>query len=685
MVCCAPDGSCTISTSGSCPGGNSQFGGGGATCQPNPCLPSGPPAPGCSVSNSSFESGSFSSWTQFDNTGFSGVTGTFQGVQPHGGAFQAFFGPVDTTGGISQVIPANVGDSVTVTFWLANLSSAATHSFSADFDGQNLVSLVNDASKGFTQFSYNVVVTGANPVLSFTFRNDPSYYLLDDVSVCVQAGANIACCNVSSGACSVAAAGTGCPAGTTAAPNGAGSCSPWPCPNPGSMACADCPWPNGAYDGRSGQLSHLGGSVPNGAKAADDFYLCEKFVYDLSTITATLLTTTTPGLVKPKAEIWSDCNGCPGTLLYTFDQPLVVETGLDAGPAFDGRPLRIVHATFDVSRETTVANRNVVLKGGNYWLSVYGRTDGLGPTMQMYDATYWGTTAGPIKGKPAYKINGLPSNTYNVYSFPTGCGLTAWHSVVDECCIGCTDLNFTLCAAPCKVLNDNGGALAQVNGAVVGSTSQFADANSLFDTRTADDFVVPPCADHRVCYIEGCVLTDCLTFDGKFEIYANDCNHPSYSRFGTPLYSGAATKIIDLGYSAVLDGRARRAYRLEFHDLNFVLGGGRQYWISLGVAYTFSLIERGYFCYNDDCARSCLIRWNNGKVLTATSIADGTVNTPGWASTGHDYSYLIAATPVTTNQPMSGSPSCSADINRDGVVNVQDVFDYLSQWFTGCP
>jgi len=50
---------------------------------------------------------------------------------------------------------------------------------------------------------------------------------------------------------------------------------------------------------------------------------------------------------------------------------------------------------------------NVVLHGGNYWLSVYGRSDGLGPTMQMYDVTYWGTTGGPgaiVQGKPAYKI-----------------------------------------------------------------------------------------------------------------------------------------------------------------------------------------------------------------------------------------------------------------------------------------
>ena len=39
-----------------------------------------------------------------------------------------------------------------------------------------------------------------------------------------------------------------------------------------------------------------------------------------------------PGLVKPVGEIWSDCNGCPGELLYTFTNPLVIETGGNIGP-----------------------------------------------------------------------------------------------------------------------------------------------------------------------------------------------------------------------------------------------------------------------------------------------------------------------------------------------------------------
>lgn len=457
----------------------------------------------------------------------------------------------------------------------------------------------------------------------------------------------------------------------------------------GNAGCGTCTWLNGAFDGRDGTLSHLGGAAPSGIKAADDFFLCEGFVYDLSTISATLLTTTTQTpnntFLKPKAEIWSDCNGCPDRLLYSFDKPLVTETGATFGTAFDGRPLRIVNVTFDVARETVIGNQNVVLKGGNYWLSIYGQTDGLGPTMQMYDVTYWGTTGNGIRGLPAKKVNGLATPTYNQFNFPSGCGTGGWHSV-DDCCIGCTDLNFSICARACKILIDNGGARRQSSTEVVGSTSQFAVGSfSAAETRTADDFVVPPCQDYRICYIEGCVLTNCPTFDGAFEIYTNDCNKPSYALHGSALQSGIATKIIDLGYSALLDGRTVRAYKLEFHDLNFTLSGGRQYWLSVGVKYTFSIVERAYFCYNADCNRSCLIRWNNAKVLTATSIEAGTVNTLGWADTGNDTSFLIAADGLSAAGPIGATPACRADFNIDGVLNSQDIFDYLNSWFTGCP
>ena len=51
---------------------------------------------------------------------------------------------------------------------------------------------------------------------------------------------------------------------------------------------------------------------------------------------------------------------------------------------------------------------------------------------------------------------------------------------------------------------------------------------------------------------------------------------------------------------------------------------------------------------------------------------------------GNDFSFLIAADPVTVGAGPA-LPGCAADFNGDGGVNVQDIFDYLHAWFTGCP
>lgn len=52
--------------------------------------------------NGSFETGDFTGWMQFANTGFTSVTGSFGGIDPEDGSFQAAFGPIGSPGGILQ-------------------------------------------------------------------------------------------------------------------------------------------------------------------------------------------------------------------------------------------------------------------------------------------------------------------------------------------------------------------------------------------------------------------------------------------------------------------------------------------------------------------------------------------------------------------------------------------------------
>jgi hypothetical protein len=133
------------------------------------------------VGNPGFETGAFApEWTQFGGTNFTGVTGTFGGVPPHGGNFQAYFGPT-TSGGIMQTLTGPAG-AYAVDFWLAAVGGGSTDSFSASLGGVTFYSTPGIGAFPYTHIT-GAVVTGANPVLQFTTLNAPSYWLLDDINV----------------------------------------------------------------------------------------------------------------------------------------------------------------------------------------------------------------------------------------------------------------------------------------------------------------------------------------------------------------------------------------------------------------------------------------------------------------------------------------------------------------------
>lgn len=130
------------------------------------------------VTNGDFETGSLSGWTQVGSTTFNGVA-TGYGV---GGSNGAFFGPVGSTGGISQALATIAGQTYTLSFAL--LSDGGTpNSFSVLFGGSNPLSLTNAPAFGYTTYSYNLLATSASTNLQFDFRDDPGFWGLDNVSV----------------------------------------------------------------------------------------------------------------------------------------------------------------------------------------------------------------------------------------------------------------------------------------------------------------------------------------------------------------------------------------------------------------------------------------------------------------------------------------------------------------------
>ncbi len=136
------------------------------------------------VSNGGFETGDFTGWTQFGNTGFTGVGGG----SPHSGSFQAFFGPIGSTGGIFQTLATTPGGTYDVDFWLRNLGGIPS-SFEFNWDGGAAeLSLVNPGAFPYTQHSFSLVASSASTALRFTFRQDPAFFFLDDVSAVPEPG-----------------------------------------------------------------------------------------------------------------------------------------------------------------------------------------------------------------------------------------------------------------------------------------------------------------------------------------------------------------------------------------------------------------------------------------------------------------------------------------------------------------
>ncbi len=138
------------------------------------------------VTNGGFETGSLTGFTQTGNTGFTGVS-SGSGI-PASGTYAAFFGPIGSNGGITQALATTSGQSYLISFDLQNLNGGSNF-YDVLFGGVSLFSASNSGAFGYTNFSTTATATGASTLLAFNFRNDPSFFTLDNVSVTAVNGA----------------------------------------------------------------------------------------------------------------------------------------------------------------------------------------------------------------------------------------------------------------------------------------------------------------------------------------------------------------------------------------------------------------------------------------------------------------------------------------------------------------
>jgi hypothetical protein len=131
------------------------------------------------ITNGGFETGDFTGWTQGGNTGFTFVSTGYA----HSGTYGAQLGPVGSDGYLSQTLATTPGNLYTFSFWLQG-SGRTPNDFSASFNGVTVYTVTDSPAFSYTEFTFTgLLATSSSTTVQFAFRDDPSYWGLDDVSV----------------------------------------------------------------------------------------------------------------------------------------------------------------------------------------------------------------------------------------------------------------------------------------------------------------------------------------------------------------------------------------------------------------------------------------------------------------------------------------------------------------------
>ena len=140
------------------------------------------------IVNGGFETGDFTGWTVVDPSGFTVVTPTFTSptngltYTPHSGTYFAALGAESADGTVSQTFADVAGKSYDVSFELAS-DGLTPNDIAVTGPGSLSLPTMTDVLASPYTFYFGFFTGSGSDTITFTERDDPGFFSLDDVSV----------------------------------------------------------------------------------------------------------------------------------------------------------------------------------------------------------------------------------------------------------------------------------------------------------------------------------------------------------------------------------------------------------------------------------------------------------------------------------------------------------------------